>query len=128
MAGGVAWGLLCVGVRVVAVDLGGKMNGLVAKRNELIARTQYARERLDEVRQLEQMEKRAAELGFVKLGQAHIIIVPPPESAGFFARIFGSHNAPPPPAISPPPPDNGAKTPKKTAGKLRHAAKGGGRR
>jgi hypothetical protein len=108
VATGVSFGLVCVGVRVRAMDMGGKMTALIARRNELIGRVQTAQAALSEVRQYEQMEKRASSLGFVKLGQQQIVMVPQREGVGLLARLFGSRQAPPPPVVVVPPRDEPA--------------------
>lgn len=86
---GVAWLMLCVWVRLQALEAGKYMTRELARHNELLARVQAGERALTEVSQLENMEKRAASLGFVKMGAGSLIIVPPETGGGFLSRLLG---------------------------------------
>lgn len=85
----VAWLMLCVWVRLEALDSGRYMNQELARHNELLARVQADERALTEVRQLENMEKHAALMGFSKMSAGSLIIVPPESGGGFLSRILG---------------------------------------
>lgn len=87
---GVVWGMLCVWVRLQALEAGRMMSQDLARHNELLARVQADDRALAEVRQLENMEKRATALGFVKLGTGSLVIVPPETGGGFLSRLLGA--------------------------------------
>lgn len=128
VAGGVSWGLLCVGVRIYAYHVSQQKAQLVSQRNQLVARVQAAEAALSEVRQLEQMEKRAYSLGFVKLGASQIVIVPEDQGTGLLARLLGGRAAPPPPEVYEPPPEPAGTARKPKAKKRKPGSKRGTRR
>jgi len=90
---GVAWGLLCVGVRHVALLAGMEMQQLVALRSVQVARVQALERRVAEARRLESIERLAAAEGFLKAPAGRIVIVPPEKSEGLLSRWFGSGRA-----------------------------------
>jgi len=85
----VAWLMLCVWVRLQALDAGRYMNQELARHNELLARVQADDRALAEVRQLENMEKQAAAMGFKKMAAGSLLIVPPETGGGFLSRLMG---------------------------------------
>ena len=86
---GVVWLMFCSWVRLQSFEDGRCMNQELARHNELLARVQADERALIEVRQLESMEKRAAMLGFTKMGAGSLIIVPPETGGGFISRLLG---------------------------------------
>jgi hypothetical protein len=97
---GVAWGLLCVGVRHVALKTGLDMQELVARRSEALARVQTLERQMADARQLERIEAVAAGLGFVKPMASQMVIVAPEPERGLLSRLFGRVSV----AASQPPP------------------------
>lgn len=87
---GVAWGLLCVGVRHAALLAGMEMQELVARRSIEVARVQALERQVAEARRLESIERLAATRGFLKAPSGRIVIVAPAEKEGFLSRWFGS--------------------------------------
>ena len=85
----VAWLMLCVWVRLQALDSGRFMNQELARHDELLARVQSGERALAEVRQIENMEKHAAALGFTRMSAGSLIIVPPETGGGFISRLLG---------------------------------------
>jgi len=85
----VAWLMFCAWVRLQALEAGRAMNQELAHHNELLARVQADERALAEVSQLENMEKRAASLGYIKIGAGSLIIVPPETGGGFLSRLLG---------------------------------------
>jgi hypothetical protein len=81
--------MLWVWVRLEALDAGRYMNQELAQHNELLARVQADERALAEVRQLENMEKHAASMGFTKLSAGSLVIVPPETGGGFLSRLLG---------------------------------------
>jgi len=90
VAGGVAWGLLCVGIRHIALSAGMEMQDLVVRRHELLTRVQALERDVAEARRLDRIEVLAAGRGFMNPTAAQIVIAPPPESPGLMSRWFGS--------------------------------------
>ncbi len=89
VGGGVAWGLLCVWVRHGSISTGREIEALMAQRNALVARVQALEKGVADERRLDQVEKRAASLGFSKLPASRLVIVPPETREGVIARFFG---------------------------------------
>ena len=85
----ISWLMLCVWVRLQALDAGRYMNQELSQHNELLARVQADERALAEVRQLENMEKHASAMGFVKMAAGSLIIVPPETGGGFLSRLLG---------------------------------------
>jgi hypothetical protein len=86
---GVAWGLLCVGVRHMALQAGLDMQDIVSQRNEAEARVQALERSVADARTLERIEKVAGGFGFSKPTAAQNVIVPPDGERGLLARLLG---------------------------------------
>ncbi len=86
VAGGVAWGLLCVGIRHMTLRTGLEMQELLAERHEQIAHVQVLEREVAEAKRLERLERLAAGLGFVKPDAAQLVIAAPEE--GLLSRLF----------------------------------------
>lgn len=86
---GVAWGLLCVGVRHAALLAGMEMQELVARRSIEVARVQALERQAAEARRLESIERLAATQGFLKAPAGRVVIVAPEKKEGLLARWFG---------------------------------------
>jgi len=89
VAFGVAWGLLCVGVRHMALEAGLDMQDIVAQRNEAMARVQALERSVAEARTLERIEKVAGGFGFSKPTASQMVIVAPDGEKGLLSRLFG---------------------------------------
>lgn len=89
VAGGVAWGLLCVGVRHASLTLGTEMRELIAERNLELARVQALERSVAGSRGFESMERRAAAAGFIRPPAGRVVIVPADAEPGLLARWFG---------------------------------------
>lgn len=89
VAGGVAWGLLCVGVRHASLQLGTEMRELIADRNLELARVQALERSVAGARDFESMERRAAAAGFIRPPAGRVVIVPETAAPGLLARWFG---------------------------------------
>lgn len=85
---GVVWGLLCVGVRLLALQMGHDMDASLAKRHALVAKVQELERELAEVKRYEKIEKQAYSLGFIKPGARQLVIVAPEPEEGLLARFF----------------------------------------
>jgi hypothetical protein len=90
---GVAWGLLCVGVRHAALMAGMEMQQLVAQRSVEVAKVQKAERAAAAARRLESIERLAAAQGFLKAPAGRIVVVAPERSDGVLARWFGGERA-----------------------------------
>lgn len=86
------WGLLCVGVRLLALNMGHEMDASLAKRHALVAKVQELERELAEVKRYEKIEKQAYSLGFIKPNSRQLVIVAPEPEEGLLARFFGSGN------------------------------------
>ncbi|MEK7474504.1 MAG: hypothetical protein AAB152_02615 [Candidatus Coatesbacteria bacterium] len=93
VAAGVAWGLLCVGVRHTALMAGMEMQQLVAERSVEVAKVQSIERRAAEARRLESIERLAAAQGFLKAPAGRVVVVAPERSDGVFSRWFGGDRA-----------------------------------
>ncbi len=89
IAGGVAWGLVCVGVRHGSLVIGGEMRELLAVRNRELARVQALERRVADSRGFESMERRAAAAGFIRPPAGRVVVVPADAEPGLLARWFG---------------------------------------
>ncbi len=87
ISGGVAWGLLCVGVRHVTLRAGLDMQKLLAERHPQISRVQVLERQVAKAKQLERLERLAAGYGFIKPKAAQLVIAAPEE--GLLAGLFG---------------------------------------
>lgn len=87
---GVAWGLLCVGVRHAALLAGIEMEQLVVQRSEEVARVQAMERASAEAQRLESIERLAAAQGFVKAPASRVVIIAPEKAEGLLAHWFGS--------------------------------------
>ena len=76
---GVAWGLLCVGVRHAALLAGVEMEQLVVQRSEEVARVQALERVSAEAKRLESIERLAAVQGFLKAAASRVVIIAPEE-------------------------------------------------
>lgn len=76
IAGGVAWGLLCVGVRHAALRAGMEMEDLVARRQAALDRLQGLEREAGTARRLERVEARAVSAGFVTPSSRQLVIAP----------------------------------------------------
>ena len=90
---GVAWGLLCVGVRHAALLAGIEMEQLVVQRSEEVARVQALERASAEAQRLESIERLAAGQGFMKAPASRVVIIAPEKSEGLLARWFGGGSA-----------------------------------
>jgi hypothetical protein len=90
VAGGVAWGLLCVGIRHIALSAGMDMDDLVVRRHEVLTRVQALERDVAEAKRLDRIAVLAASRGFMNPTAAQIVIVPPETSPGLMTRWFGS--------------------------------------
>ncbi len=90
---GVAWGLLCVGIRLIALKAGHSVDDLVAERHALLARVQDLEREVADARRFEHLEARAGALGFVKPGPQRILIVPPENEEGLLSHLFRGNEA-----------------------------------
>ena len=86
---GVAWGLLCVGIRHMSLNVGLDIQDIVGRRSETIARVQSLERQVADARTLERIEEVAAGFGFVKPAPSWVIIVPPEVERGLLSRLFG---------------------------------------
>jgi hypothetical protein len=89
VAGGVAWGLLCVGIRHIALSAGMDMQDLVVRRHEVLTRVQALERDVAEAKRLDRIGALAAARGFMNPTAAQIVIVAPERSPGLMARWFG---------------------------------------
>lgn len=89
VAGGVVWGLVCVGVRHWSLILGHEMRDLMAERNLEIARVQALERSVAGSRGFESMERRAAAAGFIRPPAGRVVVVPADGEPGLLARWFG---------------------------------------
>lgn len=88
---GVAWGLLCVGTRHLSLQVGRSITALLGERQREISRVQTLERKVAEARQLGNLERVAANYGFVKPGPHQLVIVGPEE--GLLSRLFGGADA-----------------------------------
>ncbi len=86
---GVAWGLLCVGVRHAALLAGIEMEQLMVQRSEEVARVQALERVSAEAKRLESVERLAAGQGFIKAPASSIVIVAPEKTESLLERWFG---------------------------------------
>lgn len=93
VAGGVVWGLVCVGVRHWSLILGHEMRDLMAERNLEIARVQALERSVAGSRGFESMERRAAAAGFIRPPAGRVVVVPADATPGMLARWFGPPTA-----------------------------------
>ena len=92
VAVGVAWGLVCVGVRVASLNVGRQINDLAAQRQELLSKVQSLERFVAQSGQLEQLERVALSQGFTKPGADQIVIVALDTGGGLlerFSRLVG---------------------------------------
>ncbi len=90
VSAGVAWGLLCVGVRHLSLGAGVEIERLVAQRSEALGAVQALERRVAQAGQLENLERAATAAGFVTPPPGRVVIAPPVEHRGWLARWFGA--------------------------------------
>lgn len=89
VACGVAWGLLCVGVRHIALSAGMEMQELVVRRHEVVTLVQALERDVAEAKRLDRIEALAAARGFKNPSAAQIVIASPVAEPGLMHRWFG---------------------------------------
>ena len=90
VSAGVAWGLLCVGVRHLSLGAGVDIERLVAQRSEALGVVQALERRVAQAGKLENLERAATAAGFVTPPPGRVVIAPPEEHRGWLARWFGA--------------------------------------
>ncbi len=90
VVGGVSWGLLCVGVRHIALRAGREMERLVAERQEAVQRVQVLEREAAVARRLDRVEELAAASGLRKPSPRQLVIAQPEAAApSWFSRWKG---------------------------------------
>jgi hypothetical protein len=85
----VAWAMVCVGVRHVALGMGLEMEELVAKRHELLSRVQALETAVAGARQYEKLERMAVAGGYVKPGPGQVVVAGSGAETGLLGRLSG---------------------------------------
>lgn len=103
VAAGVVWGLLCVGVRHVALRAGLQMEDLVAERQQAVQRVQVLERAAGRARRLDRVEELAGAAGLRKPGPGQLVIAPPEAPAPTWTAWWGGGK--PAAAAGGPPPE-----------------------